>query len=113
MIDNEMEAALAADKRQSKDDAIVRVMTTYGITLPANAIEWRVKETKGTLPSFNYSVMLLATDGILGWFLLGDGETLFYGHLKAFVPDEKEKVAYKGPRKPKVKSKRQQLLDSI
>ncbi len=112
MIENEIESALAADKRQAKDDSLVRIMTTYGITLPANAIEWRVKEAKGTLPAFNYSVTLLVTDGILGWFLLGDGETLFYGHLAAFVPDEKEKV-YKGPRKPKVKSKRQQLLDSI
>lgn len=68
---------------------LIDVMREFNITLPRNAAEWRRADARGTLPAFNHTVRVLATDGVVAWFLLGDGRTTFFGHLAAFVPEKK------------------------
>lgn len=112
MIQNEQEASAAANSRASRDNFLIATLERYRFVLPANAIEWRAKRDRGTIPSLNLSsVTLLATDGIVAYFVLGDDETLFFGHLAAFEKDEAERpVAVKKERKL---SPRQQLLADL
>ena len=80
-------------------------MLKYGITLPKNAIEWRVppEPQSGYIRGITTcSISLLLTDGIVGWFAYDDGTTLF-GHMQHFERDKetKERIAKAsaGPRK--------------
>lgn len=108
------EAALIPKARAetSPGDWLIATLGQYGFVLPANAIEWRAKRVKGSLPSLSiHSATLLATDNIVAYFVLGDDTTLFYGHLAAFEPDKEEKEPK--PRKERKLSPRQQLLASL
>lgn len=69
---------------------VIDVMKRYAITLPANAIEWRVwNGRKGSHPLFNTPIALLLTDGVVAWYLLDSGVP-FFGHLSNFTEDEPE-----------------------
>lgn len=94
-------------------DGLLRVLRTYGLLLPANAIEWRVPpgERRGSLPSLSLGVELLVTDGIVAWFLLDSGTT-FFGHLANFEATASPK-AERAPRARKTKKSPQDLLDLI
>ena len=103
-------------------ESLLAVVTRYRLTLPQarvgyDVLQWRHgKGAKGRIPSFDYAATLLCTNGVVAWFRLED-DTVFWGHLAAFVEDKGEGGGYAGPRrpsgKPRPKSKRQQLLDSI
>jgi len=89
------------------------VMEQHGLTLPRNAIEWRWGALRvGTHTALGFTVRLLCTDGVVAWFLLGDGVTTMFGHLTNFeeTKEERERPASKTSRP---KSKRQLLLDSL
>lgn len=76
------------------DEGILTIMLRHGLTLPSNAIEWRAKAyIKGALTPLFSRVFLIATDGVVAWFLLGDRETLFFGHLSNFVEEKEERPA--------------------
>jgi hypothetical protein len=90
-------------------DSLMRMLEKFSLTLPANAIEWRVKNLVGRLPQFNKSVTLLLTDGIVAWFLLDD-QTPFFGHLAAFEERRASREKDMTPSIRKPKSKRQQIL---
>jgi len=79
--------------------SILPVLERYNLTLPKNAIEWRVAMKHGSHSVYVGAVTLLLTDGVLGWYLLGD-ETCFLGHLGNFTEDEEEKAPSEaqGPR---------------
>lgn len=85
--------------------AFVKIIGHYGISLPKNAIEWRLCRNSDNEIGIvgNHSihglVTHLITDGIVSWFLLGDHETLFFGHASNFEPSVEEKPKAKGPRK--------------
>jgi hypothetical protein len=87
----QIEDALRADKAQSRSDSLIRVCAKFGLTLPKNAMEWRVptEPARGKLPSFNCEAELLCTDGIVAWFAV-NGKP-FFGHLAAFDANKKEK----------------------
>lgn len=94
---------------------LVDVLREHGLTLPKDAIAWRVKSVVGNIPTLDLQCRLILTNGVVAWFILGNG-TPFFGHLDNFKPDKVEGAGYKGPRKakaPREKSKRQLLLESI
>lgn len=73
----------------SRDDALISILRDFNLTLPRNAMEWRVplEETRGYIQGITIgSVRLLCTDGIVAWFGHSDGSTLF-GHMQHFVAD--------------------------
>lgn len=99
----------------SPQNDLIYLLSEFSLVLPKNAIEWRVAKGEASpfrIPNsqarfgisgrhvLHESVFLLLTDGILGWFLLGDKETLFLGHLSNFIetknnlPKEKIKKSY-------------------
>lgn len=93
------------NRRANASDNLVARMQQLRFVLPRNAIEWRTADGLGQLPGIlRGAVRLVATDGILAIFVLGDGETTFEGHLANFVRDEEPKdegkrtVAPRGPR---------------
>lgn len=86
-----------SDGRGAQND-LIRVMERYRLTLPRNAAEWRVaygpngSNIFGDMPGItNGKVRLLCTDGLMAWFLLGDGETVLWGHLANLVVEKEEK----------------------
>lgn len=92
--------ALRIGRHDAREAALLSVMARHRITLPRNAIEWRVpvEKTTGYIQGITLgSVELLCTDGIVAWFGFSDGTTLF-GHMQHFVTDVKK--TYSGPRKP-------------
>lgn len=96
----------------AKEVALLSVMEQHGLTLPRNAIEWRYGQLKvGTHTALGFTVRLLCTDGVVAWFLLGDGVTTMFGHLTNFEETKEEREA-SVPR-AKQKSKRQLLLESL
>lgn len=87
---------------------LFQLLRQYSITLPQNAIEWRVclnleKEIGISGQHILHGLVTqLLTDGIVCWFLLGDHETLFFGHESNFEPanDQIERPARKHSSKP-------------
>lgn len=77
----------------SPQNSLIRVLGQYNLTLPKNAIEWRVCFDPGGhagvtgTHGLHGTVTELITDGIVSWFLLGDHETLFFGHHGNFEPE--------------------------
>lgn len=94
--------------------SVISVFEKHNLTFPANAIEWRVKDyIRGKhVPLFEL-VFLIATDGNVAWFTLGDRKTLFFGQLKAFVPDESEAQDYTGRGRSKGPSAPSKLIQRL
>lgn len=98
---------------------IVDVLEAYGLTLPRNAIEWRVPRDSdnqlfyGKHTALRCHVTLLLTDGVVCWFLLGDGLTLLHGHLSNFDRERETRVAYAGPRAKAPSQSRKRLLELV
>lgn len=73
--------------------SLMETMQTYDFVIPAKRqADWRAPRDedgtrfRGSLPSLSIATAtLLATDGIVAYFVLGDDKTLLYGHLAAFV----------------------------
>lgn len=101
--------------------ALMTVMQKHGFVIPAKRqAEWRAVNEKGSIPSLGISTaVLLATDGIVAYFLLGDDETLFFGHLAAFEPREARKdedgksKSSKKPRKSSIDAALALLADFV
>lgn len=97
-----------SDGRGAQDD-LVGVLARYRITLRASgSADWRVTYGKngerllGELPGIVVgSVTCLCTDGLLAWFLLGDGETLLFGHWDNFAEAKKEPGERRAPKRAK------------
>lgn len=100
----QIEDALRADKAQSRSDSLIRVCAEFGLTLPKNAMEWRVptEPARGKLSSFNCEAELLCTDGIVAWFAV-NGKP-FFGHLAAFDANKKESDAKSKSKPSKAKA---------
>jgi hypothetical protein len=111
------ERALVALKNYNE---LIRLMGQHGILIPAKRLPlWRpTVQTKGDIDGVHEALTILATDGLLGWYLTSDGQT-WCGHIQCFsgkieprfrIPkDEKSK-----PKKPKrPKSRRREIIDSL
>lgn len=99
-------------------NTVTSLMSRYGITLPRNAIEWRVAfNPEGTagqpgIHILHGQVTELLTDGLVSWFLLGDHQTIFFGHKENFEPEIPEpKPRTFGPRPLSPKLQALALLD--
>jgi hypothetical protein len=106
--------------------SVLEVMKAFNLTLPSNAIQWRVARRSdgnggsipfipGTHPLYEGRVTALLTDGIVAFFAIGerlDSESpIFFGHLANLTPDEPEKSERDGsPKKPREETKRQLKL---
>lgn len=75
----------------ARDNRMLALMRDRGITLPGNAMEWRTTVDRvGELRPLFECVTLLCTDGVVGWFEVGDSGSLFFGHLSNFVEEKAE-----------------------
>lgn len=88
---------LGKDLARGAQDDLIGVMARYNLTLPRNAAEWRVaygkdgQDVRGELRGIvTGEVRLLCTDGVVAWFVLGDGETVLFGHLGNLVVSKPE-----------------------
>ena len=103
-------------------NAIIDLMGQHKILIPARELPaWRpTLPSKGDVNGIQDAITIIATNGILGWFLTHDGAT-WCGHIHCFSgdikplfslpkPDKKTKPKVK---KPKQKSKRQQIIDNL
>lgn len=110
-----MVAGPASNYSDSETLRLMSQMEKYRFVIPAKRqADWRGRDEKGSLPSLGiHSCILVATDGIVAYFVLGDDETLFYGHLAAFeeTKDECTAVRVSSPSRPK--SIRQRVLDEL
>lgn len=115
------------------NNPLISVLSEFGITLPANAVEWRVAGPK--LPAvgehrdlctpvqhlgrfvlgthfLHGTVSMLATDGVVAWFLLGDHSTVFFGHVRNFVPQEEPKAFFPRPKVPQLSKRILALVEN-
>ena len=90
---------------------LIDLLGRFNLTLPRNAIEWRVSGKSGTHTALGFTVKMLCTDGVVAWFLLGNGVTTMFGHLSNFEEAKEQREA--SASKPRGKSERQLLLESF
>lgn len=99
--EQERTGELKLNKKPEPGDGakLIEVMGRYALTLPRNAAEWRVaygkdgQDVRGELRGIVMGeVRLLCTDGVVAWFVLGDGETVLFGHLGNLVVSKPESV---------------------
>lgn len=118
--DDEAELIERAEVARLNSASLVQLMGQYNFLIPARSFPlWRpTQPSKGDIDGIREALELVATDGILGWFITFEGEA-WLGHIKHFSGDVKplHSVSFHGkmsakPRTRK-KSKRQQLIDSL
>lgn len=94
---------------------VIEIMRAHKLTLPTNAIEWRVPRTadgqplKGSHSVFEGTITVLLTDGVLAWCAIGlvePGCPVFLGHLANLELDKPE-------RETRPLTPRQQKLNSL
>ena len=103
-------------------NALIDLMGQHSILIPARELsQWRPTQlAKGNIDGIQEALMIIATNGILGWFLTHDG-VAWYGHIQCFsgkikplfsLPKQDKPKTTK-VKKPKQKSKRQQIIDNL
>lgn len=106
-----------------KEDNLIALVTKYRLTLPGtragyDVLPWRAcGEKRGTIPSLNIHCRIICTNGIVAWFVNGDGTT-FWGHLSNFIEHKRPpgvcafwKVG--AERKPREKTERQKREEEL
>lgn len=102
-------------------NALIDLMGQHEILIPARELPlWRpTKLLKGDIDGVQEAITIIATNGILGWFLTHDGAA-WCGHIQCFSGDIKPLFSIQKPdktkpkvKKPKQKSKRQQIIDNL
>lgn len=102
-------------------NALVELMRQHKLLIPAREFRnWRpTLRVKGQIQGLYDHVQIIATNGVLGWFLNGDIEPLC-GHIQTFDGDvlplfsmSKKGQSSPEPKSLRKKSKRQQILDSL
>lgn len=101
--------------------ALGELMRDHQLLIPARSIHlWRPTERAlGAIHGLHEGLTIVATDGLLGWFLTHDG-TAWLGHIGHFDGDIKPLYSFHGPMtakpskiKTKKKTKRQMIIDSL
>jgi hypothetical protein len=112
-----IERAEVATKNRN---ALITLMGEHKILIPVRELPlWRpTVHSKGDIDGVAEAITIVATNGILGWYLTPDGQA-WCGHIQCFTGEiitlnrtNKEKSA-KPKRPPRQKSRRQQILDSL
>ena|SRR6266496_2806203 len=119
LTDEQMDAVERNLVAKLNRDELTRLMLEFGFTIRAKDFpNWRpTQRSKGSVPGVWEIVELIATDGLLGMFLNDNREPLV-GHIQMFdgkvepLFSVQNKTAGK-VKKPRKKSKRQELLDSL
>ena len=108
--------------------AMVALMHEYNLLIPARTMHlWRpTLRSKGSVQGIRDGLELIATDGILGYFVLPtetDEKLAWLGHISHFDGKIEPLFSFHGPmaskskvkkeRKKREKSKRQLLIESI
>lgn len=116
-IDEDMRERAVVDAQNR--DALVSLMLQHNLTIPAREFStWRPTiPTMGQISGIFDQVQIIATNGLLGWFLNGETEPIC-AHIQTFDGDVKPlfSIAPKDKVKPirkKGKSKRQIIIDSM
>jgi hypothetical protein len=117
-IDADMiERAQVATKNRN---ALITLMGQHKILIPVRELPlWRpTVPEQGNIDGLAEAITIVATNGILGWYLTFDGQA-WCGHIQCFTGKittlfrtEKEK-SEKPKRPPRQKSRRRQILDSL
>ncbi len=70
-------------------NSLSELMGQYGLLIPARSIAlWRpTKRSVGMVNGVREGLTIIATDGILGWFLTTDTEEPWQGHIQCFDGD--------------------------
>lgn len=122
--DDEATLVERANVQRKNSDALVQLMLEYNFLIPARTFPlWRpTQRTRGAIDGVHDGLTLIATDGVLGWFITHEGVP-WLGHIQCFseVDNIKPLFSFEGQMSSKakiktrkrVKSKRQILLDSL
>lgn len=107
-ITDEMRDTMVRDdvaRRASNE--LSRLMALHRLFIPARDFpNWRpTLRVSGDIPGVISSVEIIATDGLLGYFLTIDGET-FVGHIQRFTNEIKPMFSIQSDKKPKDVRKR-------
>jgi hypothetical protein len=111
--DPERDAQMKANAQE-----MVKLMGQYNILISARSIHlWRPAQRKsGSIDGLRNGLEIIATDGLLGWFITPEGEA-WCGHIQHFDGKIEPLFSFHGPMrnksKVKEKSKRRQLIDSL
>ena len=102
-------------------NALIDLMGQHKILIAARELPlWRpTQPSKGDVNGVQEAITIIATNGILGWFLTHDG-VAWCGHIQCFSGDIKplfslpkqDKTKTKKP-KVKQKSERQRIIDNL
>ena len=115
------EDALRAETALLNHNEMSKLMGRYGLLIRAKHLPmWRATQrVKGDIDGVHEALTIIATDGVLGWFLTYDEEP-WCGHIQCFSGDVKPLFTFgvsssKSAKtiKRKGKSRRQQILDSL
>jgi hypothetical protein len=110
-----------ADTATDNRNSLIELMQRYNLLIPARAMQlWRPTERAlGAIDGLRGRLEIIATDGILGWFITEEGDA-WCGHIQFFDGDIKPLHSFHGPMaskspkmKVKKKSKRQMIIDSL
>jgi len=102
-------------------NALITLMGQHKILIPVRELPlWRPTVRKlGDIDGVAEAITIVATNGILGWYLTPDGQA-WCGHIQCFTGDiitlfrtKKEEKSAKPKRPPRQKSRRQQILDTL
>lgn len=95
------------DTARLASDELSRLMATHRLFIPARDFpNWRpTLRTSGDIPGVITEVEIIATDGLLGYFLTSLGET-FIGHIQRFTNDIKPMFSIKSKKETKDVRKR-------
>lgn len=114
-IDEEIRERAEVDTKNRS--ALVQLMLAHSLTIPARDFRnWRpTLRVKGQITGLYDYVEIIATNGLLGYFLNGTSEPIC-AHIQAFDGDVKPLYSMskkdKAP-KPRKKSKRQMIIDTL
>ena len=113
--------AQRADCATDNYNSLVELMQRYKILIPARSMAmWRPTLPRpGYIDGVREGLTIVATDGIVGWFITHD-EQPWCGHIQFFSGEIEPLHSFHGPmtsksklKHKKPKSKRQQVIDSL
>lgn len=115
------EDAYRAEIARLNAAALVDLMLKYNFLIPARSFPlWRpTKRDTGDIAGVREAVEIVATDGLLGWFITFEGDP-WLGHIHHFSGkvEPLHSAGFGGqmtkkPKKLRQKSKRQMIIDSL
>lgn len=97
------------------EQELLRLMHCHNFQIsPHNFRLWRpTVRQSGDIPGVWQNVTIIATDGLQGFFLLGDTETIVIGHIQMFSGEVKTMFGLDKPIKQKLEKKKRKSATSL